>query len=669
MYSRIMLVGSGGVGKTSLRRSLMRQPWESGANSTVVAELHSVRPVQREWVEGMEGQWKELTHDDEIDEIAHLMNNCRPSGSLMKYNSLTTEQNLPTHTITELNSIVSKATSKAIRIQYHQVPHAQQYLHIWDSGGQPVFLDILPAFLTSRTMFLLLFDASKSLTERLPSLEYHDGKEIKGEILKMSALDLLCQWMASIYSHLARYNKRSKTLYKCPRISVIGTHRDIMEKAEHEIREQLLQQFGKRKYQELLESIVFVDNSTARKPECSGEDPNFEIIRSQVEKFTSKLKVKTPLSWVLFRKVVQALCVNIIGLEEVRAIGAHCNIPPNHIPSVLTFYHELGVVLYYPHIQGMEKKIIVNPKWLVDTIGKVFSFDTSTAKYIKISNWVDTFKTKGVLLQSLYEEIWSNSEGVKPETLMNILVRFRIAVHTSALHSDSILDVQQYFLPAVLPLSPENPPLSYDYLIQATPLHITFATNFVQPGFFSRLITTMASSSDYLVEFQNGVYCDRITFRYGQHQIDHVIMSDTPHAIIVDVHRVHGNEDGFSTVCQDLLKYIEECCETVDQCLYDISKQQILSIAVEDDDDIIPVSEAVSRQRKYQYVCGKCNDGCTVHYIDDVKGQTCAISLIHCTQDKEYRNLTKQEKYWFPSKVSNFRSRLDFYELPFIFLM
>ena len=36
-------------------------------------------------------------------------------------------------------------------------------LHLWDCGGQLVFLDVLPAFLSSRTMFLLMFDASKGL--------------------------------------------------------------------------------------------------------------------------------------------------------------------------------------------------------------------------------------------------------------------------------------------------------------------------------------------------------------------------------------------------------------------------------------------------------------------------------------------------------------------------
>ena len=66
-----MFLGAAGVGKTSLRRSLMRQPWQSGATSTVVADLHTVRPS--EWMEGGPQQWQQITPDDEIDEIAKLL--------------------------------------------------------------------------------------------------------------------------------------------------------------------------------------------------------------------------------------------------------------------------------------------------------------------------------------------------------------------------------------------------------------------------------------------------------------------------------------------------------------------------------------------------------------------------------------------------------------------
>ena len=47
--------------------------------------------------------------------------------------------------------------------------------HLWDCGGQPIFLDLLPAFLSSRTVFLLMFDASKSLDEPFQVVINNEG--------------------------------------------------------------------------------------------------------------------------------------------------------------------------------------------------------------------------------------------------------------------------------------------------------------------------------------------------------------------------------------------------------------------------------------------------------------------------------------------------------------
>ena len=47
-----------------------------------------------------------------------------------------------------------------------------------------MFLEILPAFLTPRTMFLLLFDASKDFRERWQSRQNApDGEVLFGEVV------------------------------------------------------------------------------------------------------------------------------------------------------------------------------------------------------------------------------------------------------------------------------------------------------------------------------------------------------------------------------------------------------------------------------------------------------------------------------------------------------
>ena len=48
--------------------------------------------------------------------------------------------------------------------------------------------------------------------------------------------------------------------------------------------------------------------------------------------------------------------------------------PQEDVPQVLLFYHDLGAVLYYPQLRGLKDKVIVNPKFFVDALGKIFTF-------------------------------------------------------------------------------------------------------------------------------------------------------------------------------------------------------------------------------------------------------------------------------------------------------
>ena len=91
------------------------------------------------------------------------------------------------------NEIIEEAISRAKSIPEPKVG-SDVLLHLWDCGGQRVFLDVLPIFLTSRTMFLFVFNASKELLT---------NEEIHGSLDSVISLDLMEQWMAMIYCQLA----------------------------------------------------------------------------------------------------------------------------------------------------------------------------------------------------------------------------------------------------------------------------------------------------------------------------------------------------------------------------------------------------------------------------------------------------------------------------------
>ena len=82
-----MLLGPGGVGKSSLKRGLMSLPFDAKMNSTIVADCHSVR---HEWAQAGD-HWKEITPDDEIAQLlAIVYNNPRDSQGHLNTTAATT---------------------------------------------------------------------------------------------------------------------------------------------------------------------------------------------------------------------------------------------------------------------------------------------------------------------------------------------------------------------------------------------------------------------------------------------------------------------------------------------------------------------------------------------------------------------------------------------------
>ena len=88
-----------------------------------------------------------------------------------------------------------------------------------------------------------------------------------------------------------------------------------------------------------------------------------------MHQFASKdLAVETPVTWVLFRKVLLKVAKGnpIVLYEQAVAVGQACGIADDAVPSVLHFYHELAVFLHYTQIESLSNKVIADPQWLVN---------------------------------------------------------------------------------------------------------------------------------------------------------------------------------------------------------------------------------------------------------------------------------------------------------------
>ena len=114
---------------------------------------------------------------------------------------------------------------------------------------------------------------------------------------------------------------------------------------------------------------------------------------------------------------------------------------------------------------------------------------------------------------------------------------------------------------------------------------------------------------------------------------DDIILTDLHYAIQVDVLRYvpEGSDSHsvpFKTVCQDVMKLLDECCQQVEETLHGYHGQCI---------------DQSSRQ--VQYVC-QCDRSGDVHYLKVGETQTCS-EPVHCKMDRCPRPMTHNESMWF----------------------
>ena len=640
-YSRVLFLGTAGVGKSSFKNSLMKLPWDPKANSTIISDVSCVRPFAKGL---LSEQWEAVTHEAEIEAMAHLFSAVRKGE---KYRSVlfdpTDDVMTPSPNDTasnKLDSVLREISSFLVLPTVDQLePHL--LMHFWDCGGQPAFLEILPVFLTSRTTFLLHFDASKDLNSKWQSVHHIDGIQYDGEEVNMSTLMYMLNWMACVHSHLIKYGADG-SIPDYPRMYCIGTHGDLLtDRKKEQVRSELISHYKDKEYAKLISDTLIIDNTSSGKFES--EDPNIEVVRSAIIDITrNKLIVKTPISWVLFRKVLQALKENIISISVAMEVGAVCKIPPEDVPQVLLFYHDLGSVLYYPQLEGLKGKVIVDPKFFIDALGKIFTFQASTTH---AREW-EIFHQYGILIQPLYTSVWKECGDLKPEDFIEVLLHFRLAAQVT-IEDQHICSSQykQYFIPAILKLCQDNTIATHSKELEtASPLHIRFGTGFVPPGFFTRFVAVVAAHPNTTLYLQKGVYRNCVTFRYEDEKnrsIEHLTVTDQHNVIQVNVHRPNIETDpavSLSNVCQDILVLLEDSTKKVENIL-----QNCIGRGFEE----LP---KYSVSRFWCYVCDGCPTSSKVHYLTPAKYQV-KYSTITCEVNTTYRPLTEKEKNWFTEKV------------------
>ena len=364
------------------------------------------------------------------------------------------------------------------------------YSIIWDFGGQSVYYDTHPIFLTRKAIYILACNLSCDPYQKAdPPTKKGMGENMEDVCCSKTNLDYLEFWMSSVYS-LVSPDVVNKEL---PAVFLACTHAD--KKIQSANPGKIYDSLKDKVYKELLKGLFVVDNTKAGSgDECRG----VKKLRKKVLSFAKMLPQMNeaiPLKWLKFERVLYLLSQDgykWIPIEKARQIATEeCGISEDEktIRTLLDFLHDQRVLINFSEPPELKSMVILDPQWLIDVFKEV----------ITVKSWEDvedfadlwrSFQETGILDEKVLDDAWKsligkgdNRETCK-STLISIMERFNLLFSWPS--SDGT--TKQYLVPSMLMSPPTEKVRKHLDCVRIPSLFVAFESRRVPSGFFSRLL-------------------------------------------------------------------------------------------------------------------------------------------------------------------------------------
>ncbi len=330
--------------------------------------------------------------------------------------------------------------------------------HVWDFGGQEIYKDTHQFFLSPDTLYLLLNDNRKGDTD-------------------------FYYWLNVIAIRAGS---------GCPILLVFNEKNGALRQISPD--EELFENFPQIVKTPL--DVDFADDNLDR----------LRLVRSTIERHFCELEAmgKPILSnWLKVRQDLKAEQVkNTISFDRFREICERHDVKDEDSAKVVCkTLHNLGVLLYYPELPGLEDLVILEPNWCLDAVYKVLDADAVRRRKGRFTKeelalvWSDR-KYKGKLLQ-----------------LRELMTEFELCYR--------VRDSEEYVAPQMLPVERNEDP----NFPKAELLRYRYEYQFMPRGILTRFIARMGShvKDDYVWRSGVTLQWDDTVAEVTESQVEHAI--------------------------------------------------------------------------------------------------------------------------------------------------
>ena len=358
---------------------------------------------------------------------------------------------------------------------------------IWDFAGQSVFRAIHPIFMALAAVYILVFDLAKELSEKAGSKVGEKGNEdveIQSADSDDTNLDYIMRWLDLVHS----FSEDDKTL---PAVILVGTHANDPGINPEESMNALKNTFVKSAeiFSDHIKSTFVIDNKTAGQ---LGEQDPIVSLRLKILDVAKKLphmEKMVPLRWfevedAVYNRVSQREKYMTRQKFKRELADEICKFEMEEdFEELLQFLHIRGTIVYHGHVDNPDGLVVLDLQWLVEVICKIITTKTQREEDHKIIRLREDLGEKGILHADLFDSTCKDQQiDDIQQSLVIMMKKFNLICEWK--HEDKRSD---YVVPCMLTKKPEgnlvNPTLK-----RHEPVYITFNTNYVPFGLFSRLL-------------------------------------------------------------------------------------------------------------------------------------------------------------------------------------
>ena len=434
-----------------------------------------------------------------------------------------------------------------------------------DSGGQPMFHEVLPLFVKNTTFGVLTVKLNERL-DSYPMVDYYSNGKPVGKPFPSPFTHL------ETFRHCMRVLQSTCSRDTCPKLVFIGTHKDCEQECKDENIKEKNRKLRSIIPPDLKRSILYYDHSNEDLLFCvnvktPGNDDRKMIgyVRQMMIRELQKLpQQKIPLQYFAlenaFLRLAKYQHKAILSKEECFREAAAYHFTNESFDAALKYLHGLKLIFYYEEV--LSEVVFIDAQTILDKITELVEFSLSLISKplheLNISMDIkefEEFKAYGIVTLELLSQFSSHYvPGLFMQQQLVLLLKYLRVI--------AEVGKGKYLVPCLLKVTAILCPLAHSVSLSIPALLFYFGSNGPKLGVYCCLLASLITEAKWELMTEN----DR-PVQVSRNQVQFALPGDNPGCITITdsfttfFHvSIDFPEDVSST---DALQICEDVCPTI----------------------------------------------------------------------------------------------------------